>query len=71
MELREKIARIICRAAGADLDGPICDIFVPDDPECIYPWAIFRKDADAILNIPEIREALILFGSDTAAQDRD
>lgn len=54
MELREKIAGVIEEAVGR------LNLYDPDDP---------GRAADAILAIPEIREALILFGSDTAAKD--
>ena len=64
MELRQAIARIVAEAAGVDLDGFIPDVYFPDDPDCIYPWAPYRESADAILAIPEIKEALEIRSDD-------
>lgn len=35
----------LCREAGHDPYSPTSDIYCPDDPDCIYPFAGWRHEA--------------------------
>lgn len=45
----ERVARALCVADGRDPDGPTNDVYVPGDPDAIFPWAGYRRQARAAI----------------------
>jgi hypothetical protein len=47
----KNLAIKLCVDAGYDPYSPTCDVYFPNDPDCIYPWAGFRRLAKEKLDL--------------------
>ncbi len=63
MNMIERVARALCITAGHNPDGPACDVYIQGDPDAIYPWAGYRREARAAIEaMREPAEVMVVAG---------